>query len=146
MPPPPNPPAAPPAPPAPAAPEALAAPVAPKAPMGVLQQNARSFFKKAATAEQKGALQQQKEQQLATDQAKLQQAKAEQAEQRAEEAAMKRPPGRSKRHFSLTGQLGCEDTERTQGHGLAGALALSQHCECCRKSGLQRRLGQGKAA
>ena len=53
-----------------------------------------SFFEKAATAEQKVAFQQQKEQQLATDRAKLQQAKAEQAEWRTEEAAMKRPPER----------------------------------------------------
>jgi glutamate synthase domain-containing protein 3 len=82
-----------------------------------------SFFEKAATAEQKVAFQQQKEQQLATDRAKLQQAKAEQAEWRTEEAAMKRPPGRPKNESSLTGQLVCGDTERAQGHSLAGALA-----------------------
>jgi hypothetical protein len=41
-----------------------------------------------ATTEQKAALQQQKKQQLATDQAKLLQAKVEQAEQQAQEAAM----------------------------------------------------------
>ena len=66
---------------------------------------------------------QQKEQQLATNRAKLQQAKVEQDERRAEEAAMKRPPGRPKKDSSLTGHLGCGDTERAQGHSLAGALA-----------------------
>ena len=68
----------------PAAPAAAAAaaPVAPKAPKGIFQRGARSFFKKAAAAEQELALRQQKEKQLATDRAKLQQAKAEQAERR----------------------------------------------------------------
>jgi len=47
----------------------------------------RSLF---ATAKQKAAPQQQKEQQLETDRAKLLQAKAEQAERQAQEAAMKR--------------------------------------------------------
>jgi len=112
-PPPPDPPAPPPA---PAARAAAAAPVAPKAPKGDFQWDARSFSKKAATAEQKVALQQQKEKQLATDQAKLQQANAEQAERRAEEAAMKRPPGRPKKDYSVTGQLGCGDTKRAQRH------------------------------
>ena len=56
---------------------AAAAPVAPK---GIFQREARSFFKTAATAKRKAALQQQKEQQLATDRAKLLQAKMEQAE------------------------------------------------------------------
>ena len=66
---------------------------------------------------------QQKEQQLATNRAKLQQAKVEQDERRAEEAAMKRPPGRPKKDFSLTSQLGCGYTGRAQGHSLAGAMA-----------------------
>ena len=63
----------PPDPPAPAAPAAsaaaTAASLAPKAPKVNFQRDARSFFKKAATAEQKVALQQQKEQQLETDRA-----------------------------------------------------------------------------
>ena len=56
---------------------AAAAPVAPK---GIFQREARSFFKTAATAKRKAALQQQKEQQLATDRAKVLQAKVERTE------------------------------------------------------------------
>ena len=97
-------------------PAPAAAPAAAVAPKGITQRDERSFFEIAATVKQTAALQQQKEQQLATDQAKLQQAKAEQAERRAEEAAMKRPPGRPKKDYSVTGQLGCGDTKRAQRH------------------------------
>jgi len=77
----------------------------------------RSLFKKAATAEQKVALQQQKEQQPAIERAKLQQAKAQQAERRAEdEEASWQAKERFQSHRS-----GCGDTERAQGHSLAGA-------------------------
>ena len=69
-------------------PAPAAAPAAAVAPKGITQRDERSFFEIAATVKQTAALQQQKEQQLATDRAKLLQAKAEWAEREAQEAAM----------------------------------------------------------
>ena len=75
-----------PAPPAPAPPApALPAPAPPSvATVGKFQRSALRFFMLAKTAEQKAALEQQREQQLATGLASLQQSRGERVEQEAE--------------------------------------------------------------